>query len=613
MSAETIVIQVVDRGQILYSGVLEGPFELGRQSQPKEPVYSRSKVPNSDRQRLVVAGLDADTVSRRHVLIEPLLANRARVTNVSNRASVVLPDGVELQPDRSVELALPSRFHLGTRTIVLEPQALTPDDDRFEALGDASVPPGSHSTGTIELAPLQSYNLSGDVIHTLMSRLQRTMDVLQSATSSSDFFQKAAKALVDIVGLETGRVLLLEEGDWKTVALKSAARVIVKPEWQPSRSVLRMLLKEKKTFLPRSDQGELDFVSLMGMEAVVAAPILNPQGQVIGALYGDRRRASGGMALPQITRLEAMLVELLAIGVAAGLARIDLERAAIAARVQFEQFFTPELARELAANPDLLKGRESVISVLFCDIRGFSRICERLGPAVTVRWIGDVMEVLSECVLANRGVLVDYIGDELIAMWGAPEAQPDHPVQACRAALEMIGRLDGLNAKWAETIGEPIAVGIGINTGTAQVGNTGSRFKFKYGPLGNTVNLASRVQGATKYLKTKLLVTDATFSALNEAIPARRLGQFEVVNIAKPVELYELATDASEWESRRVEYETALDLFEKREFRIAARVLGNLISEHSDDGPSLFLMSQTVNRLVDERSDFSPVFRFPGK
>jgi len=105
----------------------------------------------------------------------------------------------------------------------------------------------------------------------------------------------------------------------------------------------------------------------------------------------------------------------------------------LAARVQFEQFFTPSLASELAARPDLLKGRSLEVTLLFCDIRGFSRISERLGPGGTVEWISNVMEVLSDCVLAHQGVLVDYIGDELIAMWGAPKEEPQHAQLACRA------------------------------------------------------------------------------------------------------------------------------------------------------------------------------------
>src|SRR5205814_5749276 len=133
-----------------------------------------------------------------------------------------------------------------------------------------------------------------------------------------------------------------------------------------------------------------------------------------------------------------------------------------------------------------------------------------------------------------------HIGDELMAMWGAPQAQPDHAVRAVRAALAIRGALPELNLCWAETLGEPMGLGIGLNTGPARVGNTGSQYKFKYGPLGNTVNLASRVQGLTKYLRCPLLVTAATRAGLDDRFLARRVCKTRVVNISTPVDLYEV-------------------------------------------------------------------------
>src|SRR5205807_2230673 len=103
-----------------------------------------------------------------------------------------------------------------------------------------------------------------------------------------------------------------------------------------------------------------------------------------------------------------------------------------------------------------------------------SRISERVGPAQTVAWIRDVMGALSDCVHAQGGVLVDYIGDELMAMWGAPEREPDHARLAVEAALAMLAGLPRLNERWQSVLGEPVAIGVGVNTGVAHVGNTGS-------------------------------------------------------------------------------------------------------------------------------------------
>ena len=307
-------------------------------------------------------------------------------------------------------------------------------------------------------------------------------------------------------------------------------------------------------------------------------------------------------------------MEVLARGVAAGLARLAQEQAALAARVQFEQFFTPELARHLAREPDLLKGRDAEVTILFCDIRGFSRVSERLGPARTVEWVSEVMEALSDCVRAHAGVLVDYVGDELMAMWGAPGEQPDHARLACRAALDMLARLPPLNERWQAVLQEPMGLGIGINTGPARVGNTGSRHKFKYGPLGNTVNLASRGQGATKYLKCKLLITGATAAKLDSEFAARRLCQVRVVNIGQPVALHELVpVGQAGWPEARVTYEEALGEFERRNFSRAARILGDWRERQPGDAPALLLLSRAVQCMVEEPDPFDSVWVLPGK
>ncbi|MBV8556980.1 MAG: adenylate/guanylate cyclase domain-containing protein, partial [Planctomycetaceae bacterium] len=243
--------------------------------------------------------------------------------------------------------------------------------------------------------------------------------------------------------------------------------------------------------------------------------------------------------------------------------------------------FTPELAHQLALNPDLLEGRDCQVTLLFCDIRGFSRISERLGPSRTVAWVGDVMEALSTCVLAERGVVVDYIGDAVMAVWNAPADQPDHAARACRAALAMAEEVPALGDRWRDRIGGPLGLGIGLNTGPALVGNTGSRTRFKYGPLGHTVNLASRVEGATKHLGVPLLLTGSTHAALgpDHGFATRRLCRAAVVGIEGPVDFYELRAGAADpaWNAWRDAYEAALRHFEASELPEALGILHGLL------------------------------------
>ena len=225
-----------------------------------------------------------------------------------------------------------------------------------------------------------------------------------------------------------------------------------------------------------------------------------------------------------------------------------------------------------------------------------------------------MLSTLSDCVQKHQGVLVDYIGDELMAMWGAPEAQPDHPERACLAALEMIESMPALSARWQGPLGEPTAVGIGINTGIARVGNTGSRRKFKYGPLGDTVNVASRVQGASKYFRSSLLITQACRDRLGPQFQLRRLGQVRVVNISDPIELFELCPAGEpDVRQRATAYEEGLLAFESREFRKSSRILGRLVDTHPDDGPAIALLARAIAYVVDEPETFDPAFRLAGK
>jgi adenylate cyclase len=611
-------VRVIDRQQVVFSRDFSGPVELGRQNDAGEELYS-SRPLESGTWRAVIARLDEDTLSRHHARLEPLADGRVRVTNLSGKVPIRLGDGGELAAGASCELALPAVLAVGRKTVRLQgPERREPSL--------RSLPPGP-PPGQVEVAASRFPTLlvhDAVAVGPLLGWLRATMGVLQSAASSSDFFQRAAQAVVEIVGCDSGRVLLREADGWKVAVVRTADHAAAATPGEPSDSVLGRVREEKRTFWQGPEQETTTAESLVGVSMVVAAPILDRDGEVIGALYGDCREAPGRLSRPRITELEAMLVELLASGVSTGLARLEQEKAALEADVRFSQFFTKELSRQLALHPDLLKGRDSEVSVLFCDIRGFSRVSERLGPARTVEWVGDVMGALSDCVLGRRGVLVDYVGDELMAMWGAPEAQPDHAKLACGAALDMLGRLPALNERWQPVLGEPMALGVGVNTGLARVGNVGSRHKFKYGPLGHTVNLGSRVQGATKYLRARLLITESTQARLGDGFATRRLGKVRAVNMDRPVDLYELVAHGSPgWLEVKARYEEALAEFEQGRFRAATRLLCALLAQHPDDGPTLALLARATtvgtsgpaagDSVWGAPTDFDPVWELPGK
>ncbi len=613
--SESWLIRVYNDHVLSYFGECEGPIELGRQDERTGECLFQVARLSQRGSRIAIARSDEVKVSRRLAWLEQVSSHGILVKNISAHVSFGLEGGPQIKPGSEFEAWFPIILTLGSKVVRIE--KATEQDLGGTAIQSLETPTEIPMADLDTDSPFSTLDLRESALPDMagvFSWLRAMIRVLHSAACDADFFQKAAQAVVEVVRLDMGRVLTRDGDGWKTVASYPDASEDDDRNNPPSRLMLSKVCTQKRTswFDPLGIDENCS--SLAGVTSVVAAPVLDRIGNVIAILYGERRLHSLLMAARPVTRLDAMLIEVLALGVSTGLARLEQERAALSLQTQFEQFFTPELARQLASHPELLTGQDQEITVLFCDIRGFSRISRNQGTAFTLEWINDVLSTLSDCVLKHQGVLVDYIGDELMAMWGAPEAQPDHAERACLAALEMIGCLTELNERWEVALGQPMGLGIGINTGLARVGNTGSRRKFKYGPLGDTVNVASRVQGASKYFKSSLLITRETRDRLGPGFPLRRLGTARVVNIADAIELFELFPaghpDVDELCSA---YDEALAAFEAGEFGRATGILGRLVSVHRNDGPSFALLARAIAYIVDEPETFDRAFRLPGK
>lgn len=200
------------------------------------------------------------------------------------------------------------------------------------------------------------------------------------------------------------------------------------------------------------------------------------------------------------------------------------------------------------------------------------------------------------------------MGDGIMAMWNAPTPQPDHAIKACRAALAMSARMPAIQERWKNKITLPVKIGIGINTGTALCGNTGSKIKFQYGALGHTVNLASRIEGATKVLGVPILISGSTKQMIGNSFATRRLRKVRVIGINQPVDIYQLHAEVSsiEWRSDTDVYESALKHYEANEFGPACRDLYPLISNQNGnyDAPSLSLMAKSIEFIRKPPADY---------
>jgi adenylate cyclase len=341
------------------------------------------------------------------------------------------------------------------------------------------------------------------------------------------------------------------------------------------------------------------------LHSAIAYPLMDDKGEVLGVLYADRGfRSDFGDS--SISDEEQRLIEILAAGITAGILKSKQEQLV----TKYQQFFSPKITEAIRRNPSLLAGEETNVTVLFCDIRGFSRIADKIGSAEAMKWVSDTLSELSQIVLDLDGVLVDYVGDEMFAMWGAPEASEIHAFQAASAARLMMSRRAELSNRWRGLIPEGVDFGIGLCTGAARVGNTGSKQKFKYGPMGRTVNLGSRIQGLTKQWRVGTLIDGVTQANLPGDMLCRRLASASVVGLDGTLELHELMPDNSDNSKALKEaYEAAYTLFEcGTKPREAVRAFGEVVQRFPLDGPSLLMLVRSVNELVEPTMPFSPVW-----
>jgi adenylate cyclase len=566
---------------------LSGPLEFGRGA-------PRDNVPRCVLQDLYV--------SKDHIRVAELEDGRVRIENLSQRNSIRLENNQIIATGAGQDLMPPVHLTVGETTIEIE----RPQPGSGERFLQTIASPFPQHTGASPYTTLMELGRSPSP-ETLAHWFETVIAVQRAAAGSQEFYQQTARAVVTLVGLDRGLVLLRSETRWQVQARYPDDGAVQGREY--SLTTLERVVRERRTLFQSAHSLSNTTESLMGIEAVAASPIFDSQDRVVGAVYGCRTRITPHAGLG-IGPLEAQVMQLLASVVGVGLARQEQEARATRRLVQLEQFFPGDLAREMEQNPHVLDGQEREVTVLFSDIRGFSRMAEKLGPTDTCRLASDVMDRLTTRVQDSGGVVVHYAGDGLMALWNAPRDMPDHAARACRAALAMIADLPALDAEWQERLGGSVRLGIGLNTGPALCGNTGSKKKFHYGALGHAVNVASRVEGATKQLGIPVLITGPTHALLGERFATRRLCRARLAGIDGTTDLYELhAENAPEdWREWQSTYERGLQLFEAGRWLEACRTLHTLLfGEAEHDRPTLTLLSRATLALQQPPERFDPV------
>ncbi|MFM9904426.1 MAG: adenylate/guanylate cyclase domain-containing protein [Pyrinomonadaceae bacterium] len=283
-------------------------------------------------------------------------------------------------------------------------------------------------------------------------------------------------------------------------------------------------------------QGAESIVS-QGVRSTICAPLMT-QSNVHGVLYADRLDPFAAFSPDHLELISAVAAQT-AVTVETVKAHNRLAREEVA-RANFSRFMPEYVVKQLLENPDSFRlgGANQTITVLFADIRGFTAFSEHENPEMVVSLLNQYFTAMSEIIFGHGGTLDKYIGDGLMALFGAPTATPEDARNAVEAAVEMQKRIVTLNQELVSQGFKPVAVGIGLHTGEATVGYIGSEKRSEYTAIGDTVNLASRLESNTA--GGQILISEATAKAAGDIFPMVKCEPLTVRNRLQPVELYEV-------------------------------------------------------------------------
>ncbi len=260
----------------------------------------------------------------------------------------------------------------------------------------------------------------------------------------------------------------------------------------------------------------------------------------------------------------------------------------------FQHYLNPGVINQMLENPDMLKlgGEKKVLTVFFSDVRGFSTISETLSAEGLTHLLNEYFTPMTQLILDSGGMLDKYIGDAIMAVWGAPLPMADHADRAIASSLRMIDALEVLRAGWKERNMPMIDIGCGLNTGEMTVGNMGGDQRFDYTVMGDSVNLASRLEGTTKEYRTRIIISEYTKAAIQNPnlFVLRELDLIVVKGKTEPVKIYDVMHFPQQFRQRAEEirglFGEGLELYRAQNWDKAEERFNKILTLNEKDGPA---------------------------
>lgn len=284
----------------------------------------------------------------------------------------------------------------------------------------------------------------------------------------------------------------------------------------------------------------------------------------------------------------------------------------------FASYVPRDVVDKIARDASAVKlgGEKKMLTVLFSDIRGFTSYSEKMDPQDLVSVLNNYLSKMSEAIFRHKGTIDKFIGDAIMAIFGAPIEQPDHASRACEVALDMISMLQEVNKDQADRGQPPLRIGIGLNTGEMTVGNIGSQKRFDYTVIGDAVNLGSRLEGLTKTFAVDIIISEMTYEFCERTrFVFRELGEVIVKGKDQPVRMYQLICRKDEppaFDPGLLVWENAFKALRGKQLSLARPLFEEYLSLHPEDVVALHYI-QLCDEYASRPQEFTVVLKMGSK
>ena len=422
---------------------------------------------------------------------------------------------------------------------ISEPTPLIPTIVRRRSVRDsnatiASVTPPLSATPIATPEPLSTADKSQQKLATLLE----VSKGLGKAADIDSLLDKIVRYAYQILEVDRVAILLVDGGE--LVPKISRDKRGVDTERAIPQSIARTALNDKVAILSDNAGEDTRFggqsILMQQIRSAICCPLVGSEDNALGVLYIDNAHTGHRFSDEDFEFCIAF----------AGIAAVAIENGQFAQRIQrdlvtrsnFERFFTPQLAKQIAESQVSIRlgGDKRAVAVLFSDIRGFTALSEAMRPEDTASLLTEYFTQMVDCVFRHDGTLDKFIGDAVMAQWGAPIGGPDDADKAMAAAVDMMHALEKLNAGWRAAGRPAVQIGIGLNFGEAFAGNIGSDRRLEYTIIGDTVNTAKRVCSAA--LEGQVLITEEFRQALHSSPELVQCEPMDLKNKSQPVTVY---------------------------------------------------------------------------